>query len=140
MPPFVGVPEMLRALAATHRIVVVTSNTEAVVANWLAVHRVTAVAEIAGPESGLGKVEKIRALAGRRPGQQSLWFVGDTAGDMREARTAGALPLGVAWGWHEPERLRAAGAEKIALTPAEIVAIVADERDSAAPSSTGLGF
>jgi len=63
----------------------------------------------------------------RFPGQASYWFVGDTAGDMREARLAGATPLGVAWGWHGREQLEAAGAERIADTPADLLAIVAPE-------------
>ena len=46
---------------------------------------------------------------------------------MREARPAGATPLGVAWGWHDPELLTAAGAERIAATPADLLAIVAPE-------------
>ena len=124
MPPFPGVPEALAALAATHRIAIVTSNTEAVVGNWLAVHGVTGVAEIAGPETAASKVEKIRMLAARHPRQATLWFVGDTTGDMREALEAGAVPLGVAWGWHEPGQLLAAGAARVARTPAEIVTIV----------------
>ena len=36
-------------------------------------------------------------------------------------------PLGVAWGWHEPEMLIEAGAERIAATPAELLTIVAPE-------------
>lgn len=128
MPPFRGIPETLAALGATHRVVVVTSNTEAVVAHWLEVHGVRGVAQIAGPETAASKIEKIRMLAAAHPRQETVWFVGDTTGDMREARAAGAVPLGVAWGWHEPARLLEAGAAGIAATPAEIVAIVCGGR------------
>ncbi|HUF56324.1 MAG TPA: HAD-IA family hydrolase [Thermohalobaculum sp.] len=37
--------------------------------------------------------------------------VGDTAFDMGMARAAGARAIGVSWGYHEPTRLMAAGAE-----------------------------
>jgi phosphoglycolate phosphatase len=90
-------------------------------------HGITGVAEVAGAEDGRGKVAKVEALIARFPGQASYWFVGDTAGDMREARLAGAAPLGVAWGWHGREQLVAAGAERIAETPADLLAIVAPE-------------
>ncbi len=36
--------------------------------------------------------------------------VGDTAFDMRMAQSAGAAGIGVAWGYHPPDALRAAGA------------------------------
>ena len=37
-------------------------------------------------------------------------MVGDTVYDIKMAVAAGVLPVGVAWGYHEPEELRAAGA------------------------------
>ena len=40
-------------------------------------------------------------------------MVGDTSFDMAMARAAGARAIGVAWGYHSPELLRAAGAELI---------------------------
>jgi hypothetical protein len=33
----------------------------------------------------------------------------------------------VAWGWHDPELLEEAGAQRIAATPAELLAIVAPD-------------
>ena len=40
-------------------------------------------------------------------------MVGDTSFDMEMARAAGARAIGVAWGYHPPELLQAAGAELI---------------------------
>ena len=40
-------------------------------------------------------------------------MVGDTTFDMAMARAAGARAIGVAWGYHAPEQLEAAGAELI---------------------------
>jgi len=88
---------------------------------------VQGVAEVAGAETGRSKVEKIRDLTARFAGQEAYWYVGDTAGDIREAREAGVTPLGVAWGWHDPELLEQAGAQRIAATPAELLAIVAPD-------------
>ena len=89
--------------------------------------RSTGVAEVAGAETARSKVEKIHALQARFPGQEVYWYVGDTAGDIREAREAGVTPLGVSWGWHEPELLMEAGAERVAFSPAELLTIVAPE-------------
>ena len=125
--PFPLMPDVLGELAAARRLVVVTSNTVVVVEGFLRRYDIGGVAEISGAEAGQSKVDKIRALLQRFPGDEIVWYVGDTAGDMREARLAGVTPVGVAWGWHDPERLAAAGAERIAATPAELLEIVAPD-------------
>lgn len=40
-------------------------------------------------------------------------MVGDTSFDMGMAQAAGARAIGVSWGYHAPDRLRAAGAERV---------------------------
>jgi phosphoglycolate phosphatase len=125
--PFPLMPEVLNELAEARHVVIVSSNSAEVIEGFLRRHAIVGVAEIAGAEAGQSKVTKIEELRGRFPQQEACWFVGDTAGDMREARAAGVLPLGVAWGWHDPERLRAAGAERIAADPADLLAIVAPD-------------
>lgn len=124
--PFPLMPEILGELSDARRLVVVSSNTASVVEGFLRRYDI-GVAEIAGAEAGQSKVDKIRTLLERFPGDDTVWYVGDTAGDMREARLAGVTPVGVSWGWHDPERLAAAGAERVATTPADLLAIVAPE-------------
>ncbi len=51
-------------------------------------------------------------------------MIGDTAFDMAMARAAGCRALGVAWGYHAPEELIAAGAEAVAQTPAELEELI----------------
>jgi phosphoglycolate phosphatase len=127
LKPFPLVPQVLGELADVRAVVIVTSSPTDVVTGWLRGHEVRGVAEVAGAETARSKVEKINALLARFPGQEVYWYVGDTAGDIREARVAGVTPLGVAWGWHEPEMLLEAGAERIAASPAELLTIVAPE-------------
>ena len=127
LKPFPLVPQVIEELGGSRTVVVVTSSPGEVVEGWLRGHQVTGIAEVAGAETAHSKVEKIHALTARFPGQDVYWYVGDTAGDIREARAAGVTPLGVAWGWHEPEMLVAAGAERIAASPAELLTIVAPE-------------
>lgn len=125
--PFPLMPEVLADLAEARYLVIVSSNASDVVELFLKRHAIAGVAEVAGAEAGRSKVAKVEALMARFPRQAGYWFVGDTAGDMREARLAGATPLGVAWGWHGREQLEAAGAECIADTPADLLTIVAPE-------------
>lgn len=125
--PFPLMPQVLADLAEARYLVIVSSNASDVVELFLKRHDLAGIAEVAGAEAGCSKVAKVEALIARFPGQATYWFVGDTVGDMREARLAGATPLGVAWGWHGREQLEAAGAERIAETPADLLAIVAPE-------------
>ena len=47
-------------------------------------------------------------------------MIGDTAYDMAMAKAAGTRALGVAWGYHPPAELLAAGAETVAANPDEL--------------------
>ncbi len=58
------------------------------------------------------------AQAGAAP--KTTIVIGDTAFDMGMAKGAGAAGIGVAWGYHEPDELIAAGAFAVALVPAEV--------------------
>lgn len=50
--------------------------------------------------------------------------IGDTTFDMQMARSAGATPVGVAWGYHGVDELRDAGAAEIVAHPREIALAV----------------
>ncbi|RFB81548.1 HAD family hydrolase [Methylovirgula sp. 4M-Z18] len=52
-------------------------------------------------------------------------MIGDTSYDMAMARAAGVQAIGVAWGYHEPDALRAAGAHDIVETFDELAALLA---------------
>jgi phosphoglycolate phosphatase len=127
LKPFPLMPQVLEELSDVRTVVVVTSSPNEVVEGWLRAHDVPGVSEVAGAETARSKVEKINALQERFPDQDVYWYVGDTAGDVREAREAGVTPVGVGWGWHEPEMLLEAGAERVAATPAELLTILAPE-------------
>jgi phosphoglycolate phosphatase len=47
-------------------------------------------------------------------------MIGDTAYDIQMARDAGVRAIGVDWGYHQPDELRAAGAEWVAASPADL--------------------
>ncbi len=51
-------------------------------------------------------------------------MIGDTSFDMAMARAAGVRAIGVAWGYHAPDELRAAGADAVAGTVAELRVLI----------------
>lgn len=64
-------------------------------------------------------VETAMADAGAAP--ETTVVIGDTSFDMEMARNAGARALGVAWGYHPPHELVAAGAHGVAAHPAALI-------------------
>ncbi len=74
---------------------------------------------------------------GRRtdPDPATTVLVTDTAGDVRDALEAGIRVVGVAWGMHTVDELKAAGAEFVALWPQEVAAHLLG--DAAAEPATG---
>lgn len=55
-----------------------------------------------------------------------VFFVGDSAVDIRTARNAGMVPIGVAWGYRDISELEAEGARSIARTPEDLLAILSE--------------
>jgi phosphoglycolate phosphatase len=63
-------------------------------------------------------LETAMAEAGAAPVDTVM--IGDTVYDIEMAITAGTRAIGVAWGYHTPAELLAAGAEAVAETPAHL--------------------
>ena len=63
-------------------------------------------------------LETAMAEAGALPGDTVM--IGDTAYDIEMAVAAGTRAIGVAWGYHAPAELLAAGAEAVAETPGQL--------------------
>ncbi len=99
-----GMREALNTLCANHPLFVITSNQSETVSRFLSEHGVTGVREVLGVDQGRSKSEKIRRVADRMPGNE-YYYIGDTIGDIREARSAGVIAVGAAWGWHGREAL-----------------------------------
>lgn len=53
------------------------------------------------------------AMAQAGAGKAETVMIGDTVHDMKMARAAGVAAIGVAWGYHEREELRKAGADVV---------------------------
>ncbi|NLG43675.1 MAG: HAD family hydrolase [Phycisphaerae bacterium] len=51
---------------------------------------------------------------------QQVWFIGDTPTDVETAHRAGAVSIGVTWGFRTRADLEAAGADRVSDEPLEI--------------------
>jgi phosphoglycolate phosphatase len=79
------------------------------------------------PDNAPGKPHPgmvLQAMAETGADPATTVVVGDTTFDMEMARAAGAAAIGVAWGYHEPDRLATAGAQQIAADAAELARLL----------------
>jgi phosphoglycolate phosphatase len=67
-------------------------------------------------------VEQAMAEAPASP--ENTVMIGDTAYDIEMARNAGVRAIGVAWGYHAPDELIAAGAAAVARDAAHLAELL----------------
>jgi phosphoglycolate phosphatase len=102
-------PDTVLGLATGHRSDTVAPALEAL--RWDGHFRTIQAADTAPSKPHPGMLLQAMAATGVTPGDTI--FIGDTTFDMEMARAAGSGALGVAWGYHPVEELRAAGAHAV---------------------------
>lgn len=120
--PFADMPELLRDLARRHPVYVITSNNTDAILSFLEKHQIDGILDVIGSDKETSKVKKIKAVAGRHP-ECTPYYIGDTKGDMTEARKAGAIPVAVSWGWHTVEKLKEGRPAHIVDSPRSLAAL-----------------
>ena len=125
MKPFAGLAPVLESLSRAHRLVIISSNASKTIGTMIGQFGFSPYfVEILGADVSVSKKEKIdHALARYGVDPQRTFYVGDTAGDIREARAAGIRSVAVAWGWHSRERLLAAQPDFLVETPEELLSV-----------------
>jgi phosphoglycolate phosphatase len=135
--PYPGIPEMLQALLALNLPLCVLSNkpqgfTDLTVREFFPgqpfVHVRGARPEVQNKPHPAGALA-LAAELGLSPG--AIAFVGDSATDMKTARGAGMLPVGVLWGFRDEAELTANGARHLLKEPADLLPLLAPARRGA---------
>ena len=124
---FDGIPELVQHLADEgHVIAVVTHNTEKAVYSLMKKYRIDGCfSMILGAESDGEKGEKLMRLQNEFAISPELTFmIGDSVGDIREAKLANARSIAVEWGFQSIKRLKTCNPDFIVGTPEEIKEIV----------------
>jgi phosphoglycolate phosphatase len=119
---FAGIPEMLTAVGARHRLVIATSKTASLAT---AIVRELGLAPyfdaLHGPADETRGEPKTETVARALP---AIALIGDTRYDVEAARANGLRAVGVTWGIGAEDDLRAAGTEAIAHSPDELEALL----------------
>lgn len=80
--------------------------------------------EILGSDFHLSKRKKIDyAIEKYGVDRDKTFYIGDTAGDILEAKLAGVRSVAVTWGWHDRNRLAASKPDFLAEKPDDLLKI-----------------
>jgi phosphoglycolate phosphatase-like HAD superfamily hydrolase len=124
--PCPGIPAMLDRLKGRCDMAIVSSNsTDAIRSVIKRLGIESYFFKVSGGDEASGKATRIKACMdemGVKPSR--AFYVGDTVGDVSEAREAGVGSVAVAWGVHPFERLAGASPDCIMREPPELVDLI----------------
>jgi phosphoglycolate phosphatase len=125
MRPFDGLIPVLDALQKDHLLAVISSNGSRTIRRMLERFGFDPYfEEVLGSDFLFSKKEKIdHALAKYGIPPERAFYIGDTTGDIVEARAAGIRTVAVTWGWHDRERLAASRPDFLVETPEGLLKI-----------------
>jgi phosphoglycolate phosphatase len=120
---FPGLVPVLKKLKAGKRFVIISSNSSRAIRLILQRDGLEhCFDDVLGYEFMFSKREKIvHALREFGTDGERSYYIGDTSGDIKEARSAGVKTIGVTWGWHPRERLEKAGPDYLIDAPEELL-------------------
>jgi len=125
MKPFPGLVPVLSSLQEDHLLAVVSSNSSQAIAKALSGFGfLPYFRDIFGSDFLFSKREKIRhALSKYGVAPNRACYIGDTTGDIAEAKAAGVVSVAAVWGWHSRERLAAAAPDILVDTPQKLLGL-----------------
>jgi len=117
---------IVRSLAQRYPLIVISSNSQESIAPLLQEAGILACFQaIMGAETAFSKEEKINLARTKAEAQgEDTYYIGDTAGDIKEGKAVGVKTIAVTWGWHKKDRLAEAGADFLVEHPEELLEIL----------------
>jgi phosphoglycolate phosphatase len=107
MTPFAPLLPVLMELKKDNTLAVISSNVSRVIKDTLSRHGFDGCfRDVLGADFGYSKIDKIlHAMNSFQVEKDKTYYIGDTTGDIKEARLAGVKTVAVTWGWHSKEKL-----------------------------------
>jgi phosphoglycolate phosphatase len=126
---YAGVPELVERLSARRVLLAVATSKSVEVAAGLLerLHLARWFSLVEGTpahELGTDKTTVVARLLDRLAPIRPEALVGDRSQDVRAAHAHGLLAIGALWGYGSREELIAAGADRLAETPADVLGLV----------------
>ena len=110
---------ILAKLQMKNHVVIITSNTTKFVQENMKLNNLPAL-EVIGGDIEPSKVKKILDQKKKHPGAEII-YVGDTVGDVKEAKQAGVKSVAVTWGFHHRKLLEIERPDVILENPEELL-------------------
>lgn len=126
MKPVPEIVPVLKALQFDSLLVVVSSNSAPVIEKVLgSFGYLSCFHDILGSDFLFSKKEKIiHACAKYGIAPDSTYYIGDTAGDIVEAKAAGVLSVAATWGWHTRQKLASLSPDFIVDKPEDLLMLI----------------
>ena len=123
--PFYDLFPVIRKLSKNNTLIVISSNTSSPIRAFLSKYGYEGIFDnILGADFMLSKSKKINHAVEKWQAHKDLtYYVGDTAGDIREGKAAGIRTVAATWGWHTRERLEKAEPDYIVNAPDDLLNI-----------------
>jgi len=123
MKPFAGLTSVLARLQAENILVIVSSSAEGDIRQAMARSEIAGCFQsVLGSDADFSKKEKILQAMdefGMEP--DNTYYIGDTTGDIKEARAVGVKTVAVTWGWHTREQLAAVKPDYLVDRPEQLL-------------------
>ena len=128
--PYPGIPEALEELSKDFVLGIVSNKPDAMVQLLCAQHfpGLYAKGETGdcpkkpAPDGVFAVLQPMGVAA------ENCLYVGDSGSDMQTAKNAGAVAVGVLWGFRDEEELRRDGADAIIADPAQLLELIDTNR------------
>jgi len=114
---------VLEKLALHHKLIISTSNETSVVFEYLKLRKMDEIFEgIYGSDIEPSKVKKIKMIQ-NKVNENNFTYIGDTVGDIKEAKQANITSVAVTWGWHSKNVLSKAQPDHMVHHPMDLLSL-----------------
>jgi len=116
---------VVRELTQKHTLIVISSNAREMILPLLTAAEISGCfQDIMGAETAFSKEEKIKiALSKYRVKKEDTFYIGDTAGDIKEGKGMGIKTVAITWGWHGKDRLLLQKPDFLIEDPKELLSL-----------------
>lgn len=120
---FEGMKDVLNQLSQGNKVIVISSNRTSFIEKLLSSREIDIFSEVLGGDIEKSKVKKIGWQKEEYP-DSDIYYIGDTAGDIKEGKESGVITVGTTWGFHSPEVVAAENPDYLFHNPLELLQLL----------------